>query len=775
MPANNPPTITSNGGGPTATVNVSENSTVVTTVTATDADAGAVLTYSIAGGTDAALFNINPSTGVLAFLAAPDFEAPADVGSNNVYDVTVQVSDGSNTDTQAIAVTVSNVNEFAPVISSNGGGATASVNVAENSTAVTTATASDADAGAVLTYSLSGADAALFSIDPSTGALVFVAAPDFEAPADAGGDNVYDVTVQVSDGVNSDTQAIAVTVTDVAEDTTAPSLASSTPADNATGVAIGSNIVLTFSENVAAGSGNIVISNGVGDTRTIAVGDASQVTISGATVTLNPSSDLVAGSTYNVQMAAGVLLDAAGNPYAGIATATTLNFATTAIPIDLSAIATGSGGFVINGQAAGDLSGDSVAGAGDVNGDGLADLIVGAHRSDPAGGSDAGRSYVVFGKSTTSDVELSAIAAGTGGFVINGQGMYDQSGRSIASAGDVNGDGLADLIVGAWLSAFTGAYAGRSYVVFGQTATSPIDLSAVAAGSGGFVINGQAAGDYSGGASRSSSGQSVASAGDVNGDGLADLIVGAHRSDLAGGSDAGRSYVIFGSTSGTFVQTAVDQLGTSGNDTLTGSAVAETLVGGAGDDILIGNGGADVLYGGAGNDSFDLDASNITALAAGETGGQLARVDGGSGIDTFSFAGAGIALDLTAIANQGGGAPGSASRIESIERIDLTGSGDNTLTLGLSDVLDMAGMNSFNNANGWADGTYDLAAGGANGANPEQRHQLAIDGDAGDVVNFSDGGASVGTVTNDGHTYLVYNQGLYAQLLIDQLITQSVV
>jgi hypothetical protein len=87
----------------------------------------------------------------------------------------------------------------------------------------------------------------------------------------------------------------------------------------------------------------------------------------------------------------------------------------------------------------------------------------------------------------------------------------------------------------------------------------------------------------------------------------------------------------------------------------------------------------------------------------------------------------------------------------------------------------MAGMNSFNNANGWADGTYNLAAVGAGGINPERRHQLVIDGNAGDVVNSSGWGTSVGTVTNGGQIYAVYNQGSYAQLLIDTDITRTVV
>ena len=106
------PVITSNGGGATATVSIAENTSAVTTVTATDADLPAqTLTYSISGGADAARFTINSATGVLSFAVAPNYEAPTDAGANNVYDVTVQVSDGTLTDTQALAITVTNVNE----------------------------------------------------------------------------------------------------------------------------------------------------------------------------------------------------------------------------------------------------------------------------------------------------------------------------------------------------------------------------------------------------------------------------------------------------------------------------------------------------------------------------------------------------------------------------------------------------------------------------------------------------------------------------------------
>ena len=148
--------------------------------------------------------------------------------------------------------------------------------------------------------------------------------------------------------------------------------------------------------------------------------------------------------------------------------------------IDLSRL-DGSNGFKLSGEAAGDQSGRSVASAGDVNGDGFADLIVGAPL--PTAWRDSGASYVVFGKASgfAANIDLSALD-GSNGFKLSGVAADDRSGSSVASAGDVNGDGFADLIVGAYGADPHGANSGASYVVFGKASgfAANIDLSSLA-------------------------------------------------------------------------------------------------------------------------------------------------------------------------------------------------------------------------------------------------------------------------------------------------------
>jgi hypothetical protein len=249
--------------------------------------------------------------------------------------------------------------------------------------------------------------------------------------------------------------------------------------------------------------------------------------------------------------------------------------------IDLTTLAA-SDGFYIQGDVAGDAAGGSVSSAGDINGDGLADLIVGAPGGDD-GGSYAGEAYVIFGKAgaTRANIDLASLAA-SDGFIIQGDAAGDHAGSSVSSAGDINGDGFADLIVGAQFGDDGGANAGEAYVIFGKTGATRtvIDLTSLAA-SDGFIIQGDAAGDYAG--------RSISSAGDINGDGLADLIVGVPNSD-----DGKGAYVIFGKAGAT--RTAIDLTSLVASDGFiirsdgTGSNVAS-----AGD--INGDGFADLIVG----------------------------------------------------------------------------------------------------------------------------------------------------------------------------------
>ncbi len=192
-------------------IDVAENQ-IVTGYTASASDEeNNTITYTISGGVDSARFSI--SAGALNFTSAPNFESPTDSGSNNTYVVNLTATDNGSpnlSDTLTLTVNILNVNEFAPVFSSS----TITSRGENISNVGYTAIASDGDGDSV-SFSISGGtDQSRFSVNSSNGTLSFTSSPNFEAPLDSNGDNIYVVNITATDnGAVSMSSTLTLTVT----------------------------------------------------------------------------------------------------------------------------------------------------------------------------------------------------------------------------------------------------------------------------------------------------------------------------------------------------------------------------------------------------------------------------------------------------------------------------------------------------------------------------------------------------------------------------------
>lgn len=355
----------------------------------------------------------------------------------------------------------------------------------------------------------------------------------------------------------------------------------------------------------------------------------------------------------------------------------------------------GAAAFSIRGIAASDLAGGAVDIAGDVNGDGRMDVIVGA-----SGGEDdllfQGQAYVVFGKDDGTDIELSEVLAGMGGFGIDGETAGNFLGQAVAGVGDVDGDGFGDMLLGSPNLDFNGTNAGRAHLIFGKTNGARVETTDISTGLGGFSLDGEANVDRAGSV--------VAGGGDIDGDGYPDFIIGADGSDIAG-NEAGSVYVMFGAG----WTGRVGYVGGPADDTFVGAPANEGMVAGQSADTLRGGGGSDVLYGGAGPDTFEIPL------------GQFFRIDGGSGPDTVSIPGLDVVLNLGVIVN---------NAMVDIEVVDITGEGNNEVILLDEDVRAMVGANNLLQIVGDKGDTADIDLSGGT---------WAADGAAGGFDRYTNG------------------------------------
>ena len=451
-----------------ATFSYAENQlagAVLGTVVATDDVA--VTGYEIVSGNAAGLFAIDATGKITQTTAGQSLTAASNdyETTPNGFTLGVVASDaaGNKSAAQNVVLNVTDVDDVAPqLVAVTAAATTVKLNFGE---ALAAATLTNPAATFTVTQGATSYTVNTAAINGSVVTLTLAT-----ALAATGDVKVSYAGTVLQDAVGNKVAAITdkVALTDV----TAPTLISSNPADDATAFVATGNLVLTFSEAVVLGTGNITIVNAADatDTRTIAVTDSSQVTVAGAVVTINPTADLKAGVAYYVNVPAAAVLDAAGNTYAGITGSTTLNFTTVATaPV------------VVPGQtftlttALDNVPGTT--GNDTINGDhatlAAADVIAGGEGADTLNYTDGSTTGVSLAPAVISGVEVLNIrnvntAAGvtesavvTFSALVNGESIT-VAGRTLTATGVVTATEVATAFGGGALvnSAFTGTLAG---------------------------------------------------------------------------------------------------------------------------------------------------------------------------------------------------------------------------------------------------------------------------------------------------------------------------